>query len=453
MGKRKNDIEKLFSNGLKDLTIEPSGGSWKKVSRQLNREDFMHFRPKRFNIYYTGLIVLVLAGLSAFFYLRRHSENPAGQAEPGRESANISIDSHISPDSDTARILNENTFNKQNIPAVPDPETGKPGKKAAGGSEVPKEKADVAQVTVEKAMTEEHIEKPEVAQNRTAPLQTEAAPEIRAVNTNLPIAFFQPSVSEGCVPLTVRFSNLSVNDERCTWSFGDGSVTNEKQPFHRFDKAGTYLVTLTAEGRGNTVSAITRTIIVSPKPHAGFEVEDVGEPGSGGAVYFYNTSTGASEYLWDFGDGGGSAEKDPTWYYSSDSNFTITLIARDSAGCADTTVTENAFAHDQSDIRFPNAFTPDMNGPAGGYYRPGDSNHDVFHPYTDAIPEEYELKIYNRLGNLVFESHDIRLGWDGYYQGKLQPRGVYVWKVTGRFTNGKSFEKMGDITLIYQDVR
>ncbi len=265
----------------------------------------------------------------------------------------------------------------------------------------------------------------------------------------LPLAIFEPSVRVGCEPLTVTFANLSQNSHDWQWSFGDGQESDQKEPVHRFEIPGEYFVILTAEGDNHTVSTLTLTIVVHPQPEARFNIEAAGMPGNGKPVYFYNLSTGAESYEWHFGDGGVSHDREPVWNYDKAGRYTITLIARSASGCTDTMVMENAFDRGGPEIRFPNAFSPDMNGPTGGYYHAGDSNHDVFHPYTGEVPETYELKIYNRTGNLVFESHDFHLGWDGYYQGRLQPRGVYIWKTRGRFAGGKTFEEMGDVTMIY----
>ena len=78
-----------------------------------------------------------------------------------------------------------------------------------------------------------------------------------------------------------------------------------------------------------------------------------------------------------------------------------------------------------------------------------DSRNDVFHPVIKEDVEEYQLKIFNRSGLLIFESNDINIGWDGYYLQKLMPQGVYVWKVRGRFAKGRSFVEMGDVTLLW----
>jgi len=101
----------------------------------------------------------------------------------------------------------------------------------------------------------------------------------------------------------------------------------------------------------------------------------------------------------------------------------------------------------QHTIQFPNAFTPNTNGPTNGYYTPGIPNNDVFHPTYKGVVE-YHLSIFNRRGEQIFESKNINTGWDGYINDRLAAQGVYVWKARGRYTNGQSFTKLGNVILI-----
>ena len=114
-------------------------------------------------------------------------------------------------------------------------------------------------------------------------------------------------------------------------------------------------------------------------------------------------------------------------------------------------ILKNAFEEGSPEIIFPNAFSPNMNGPNGGYYSDMDKTNDVFHPWISEIPVEYQLKIFNRKGNLLFESMDLNIGWDGYYNQSLQPIGVYIYKIRAKFSDGKTVVKMGDLTLFHSE--
>jgi hypothetical protein len=117
-------------------------------------------------------------------------------------------------------------------------------------------------------------------------------------------------------------------------------------------------------------------------------------------------------------------------------------------GCADTLIVNNAFSESGCYINFPNAFIPGSEGPVGGYYSPkSDESARIFNPSTSGV-NEYQLRIFSKLGIFIFESNDINVGWDGYVKGHLCEPGVYVWKVRGSFKNGEPFVKMGDVTII-----
>ena len=62
--------------------------------------------------------------------------------------------------------------------------------------------------------------------------------------------------------------------------------------------------------------------------------------------------------------------------------------------------------------------------------------------------EDLEFSIYNRWGEMVFESNTRKLGWNGIYKGKLQPMDVYTYTLDVVFTDGKKARKTGDITLL-----
>jgi gliding motility-associated-like protein len=126
----------------------------------------------------------------------------------------------------------------------------------------------------------------------------------------------------------------------------------------------------------------------------------------------------------------------------------VTLIATNDNGCADTlTLSDLIRATDIGMLEFPNAFSPSTAGSKGGYYNVYSLDNDVFFPIHKGV-EDYKLQIFNKWGELVYESADVAKGWDGYYRGQLVKQDVYVWKVEARFVNGQKYENAGDVTVI-----
>jgi gliding motility-associated-like protein len=74
-------------------------------------------------------------------------------------------------------------------------------------------------------------------------------------------------------------------------------------------------------------------------------------------------------------------------------------------------------------------------------------DNNVFYPVFAGV-EDFQLQIYNRWGELLYESLDVNRGWDGRYKGTLVQQGVYVWRARVTFTDGKQVIKAGDLTLL-----
>jgi gliding motility-associated-like protein len=89
----------------------------------------------------------------------------------------------------------------------------------------------------------------------------------------------------------------------------------------------------------------------------------------------------------------------------------------------------------------PNTFTPD-----------GDEFNNVFIPYISGniIPETYSMSIYNRWGELIFQTKDINIGWDGSYSlARKCQDGVYTWEIEFKSrTEAEVFKKHGFVNLI-----
>ncbi|HYW95438.1 MAG TPA: PKD domain-containing protein, partial [Bacteroidales bacterium] len=270
----------------------------------------------------------------------------------------------------------------------------------------------------------------------------------------LPQVDFAPDPQSGCPPLTVDFINGSIGGNPFRWDFGDGSVSEETNPMHTYTVPGEYNVTLTGAGPDGIMITKDTVVIVREQPDAEMEVtpnlvyisnppEDLDNP-----VHFFTLTENVDSVVWDFGDGTFSNEMNPLHRYGQTGVYDINLQVFTGYQCFDNEAFPDAVtAVQKGSINCPNAFTPNVNGPAGGVINPNDYSNDVFHCYAQGILE-YHLAIYNRLGILLFESDDVNVGWDGYFKGKLAEEGVYVYHVSGKYNSGEEFSKIGSVVLL-----
>ncbi|HEY3386712.1 MAG TPA: PKD domain-containing protein, partial [Saprospiraceae bacterium] len=263
-----------------------------------------------------------------------------------------------------------------------------------------------------------------------------------------PILDFSFNPASGCAPLTVTFTNLSqfADPTSYFWQFGTNQGTSRSvNPVYTYNEPGIYSVTLSATNViGDTVSITKAGIIeVFVSPTAQFTVRPAIVYIPGGKVYLNNQSFGAGSYLWEFGDGVTSTEFEPVYTYTTEGTYDITLTATNSLGCSDTARAQAAVRVEKgAQILMPNAFTPGRDGPGSG-----DGQNDVFLPMVRGVTE-FQMLIFNRWGELLFESKSAEVGWDGYFQGRLCQQDVYVYKITAKYENGQVVTRLGDIHLM-----
>jgi gliding motility-associated-like protein len=114
-----------------------------------------------------------------------------------------------------------------------------------------------------------------------------------------------------------------------------------------------------------------------------------------------------------------------------------TVLVANEAGCVDSaSVMVRIFRTDPS-IFVPTAFTPN-----------GDNNNDIFRPIAVGMSKIEYFQVFNRWGQLVFQSSENGRGWDGRVNGQLQGSGTFVWTVKGIDFSGKTFFSKGTVTLI-----
>ena len=255
---------------------------------------------------------------------------------------------------------------------------------------------------------------------------TAATSTILAANPLPP--FNLPPVIYSCAGYQVSINSMADPGSSCTWVFSDGQVINDCGPIYVDfpNSEECYDMTLTVLTPQGCISSTSMTnfICIVPNPIASFSADTYEISTTNPDVFFNNTSIGADEYFWNFGDGSEwSQDVNPYHIFpvvDDTSSYNIWLYAISPYGCLDSTVRVIEIKEDVI-LYVPNTFTPD-----------GDEYNNNFIPiFSGGFSEEgYSLLIFNRWGELLFESHDTSVGWDGNYKGNLCQDGTYTWKIS-----------------------
>lgn len=256
-----------------------------------------------------------------------------------------------------------------------------------------------------------------------------------------------PSVTSGCSPLQVDFTADNTAATSYEWNFGvGGTSTGGTNTSFTYTGVGCFDVTLTitdVNGCSNTVSYPSMVCLI-PTPEASFYASPVELSVANPYSTMVNTSTGAVYYTWDFGDGSPlSTETSPYHEFPSDqiTSYEVMLAVANDAGCVDTAYVIVKIKDDVL-IYVPNTFTPD-----------GDLYNQEFKPVISegVDPYAYSLYIFNRWGEVIFESHDYNFGWPGTYGvgGEIVQDGTYTWLIEYKSLNSNLKEKLyGTVNLI-----
>lgn len=251
-----------------------------------------------------------------------------------------------------------------------------------------------------------------------------------------PMAAYNSSLPQGCVPHEVHFTNTSADGIFHIWDFGDGSpITNEHHPVHTFTAPGTYTVTLTALGSGacdDAISSLQVTVLDTAQADFSSDPDfpvEMKLPNS--RVSFTDQSIGAVHWFWDFGDGLTSTETHPAHAYQSPGEYFVTLVINSIEGCL-SRVTHGPYIVLTPELFIPNVFSPNDDG-----------INDIFLPeYSGDQP--YLLQVYDRWGVLLHDSKNKVTGWRGTdMKGEAVADGVYYYLIR---VGDREFA--GDVTLL-----
>ena len=187
-------------------------------------------------------------------------------------------------------------------------------------------------------------------------------------------------------------------------------------------------------------------ITVTPVPEASFTTSSTLDLDiNNTTVEFFNQSVNADSFEWDFGDGSAfTSETNPEHSFPTSpapAEYIVSLTAFSESGLCSDTFQQIIRIKDVILFFIPNTFTPD-----------GDTFNEIFQPvFTSGFdPFDYHFTIFNRYGEIIFESFDASIGWDGTYGDRgLVEDGVYIWTVDFGDTNSdERHQEIGHINLI-----
>ena len=251
----------------------------------------------------------------------------------------------------------------------------------------------------------------------------------------------------GCAPFTIEFTNTTdLPGVDCHWYFGDGDdASGCTTVMNKYKDDGVYDVTLivtTTDGCTDTTT-YEQYITIIPYPEAHFGVSDQEVTIVDPAVQFVNSSLYHTTSEWNFGDGSPTSDlEDATHTFPDDPNksYPVTLTVWNELGCSDS-LTKLIIVKDVINFFIPNVFTPD-----------GDEFNEVFKPIFDTgyDPYDFNMKIFNKYGEVIFESYNASVGWDGTYGSRgLVEDGVYVWSIEFKETMSDQRHKhRGHVTIL-----
>ncbi|MCT4579873.1 MAG: PKD domain-containing protein [Flavobacteriales bacterium] len=233
----------------------------------------------------------------------------------------------------------------------------------------------------------------------------------------------------------VHFGSIS----EWNWDFGDGGTSQSPNPIHLYTNSGAYDVVLEVVSNLGCEYTLTQSVVVQGSPIANFSLP-TGDVIVGQEVGYSDLSVGGVSWYWTFGDGfGNSTDQNPTYTYATEGDYNVLQTVTNAFGCSDTALLTLTVLPEEEPYYppvVPSGFSPN-----------GDGENDVLYvrggPFDSVI-----LRVYNNWGNLIFESNDVNVGWDGTHNGKDQPKGDYVYSAIVIGLDGKEYIKKGSVSII-----
>ncbi|MBC7426162.1 MAG: gliding motility-associated C-terminal domain-containing protein [Bacteroidia bacterium] len=224
------------------------------------------------------------------------------------------------------------------------------------------------------------------------------------------------------------------------WEFGNGeSASGPDAGKYKYPSAGSYDITLKAsDAHGcNIPLNISEGAVVYPLPDASFSYAL--NPGIRDTVQYLfkaNSINSLSKYSWQFPFGNAN-RSDTILNITETIDGYAKLTIKNQYGCVNTSEKYILLLPADFSVYIPTAFSPNDDG-----------LNDKFSTSSVKSISDYKMLIFNRWGDLVFTEVNPGKGWDGNYMGTQCTEGVYMYRISFKHTNGKSYNFSGTVTLL-----
>jgi gliding motility-associated-like protein len=260
-----------------------------------------------------------------------------------------------------------------------------------------------------------------------------------------------PDATAGCFPHHVNFINTTGSPDVVTTEidYGDGNVdviAGLGAFDHTFSQPGLYTVTISVTTITGCVYSLVYSDLIEAvnAPNANFFVNPNYVSMMNPIVNLFNESSAdVTQYSWVIDEGSPSTANtenvfDVSYPEDNPRDYEVILYVENSYGCKDSIV---KYVHVVNDVLLfaPNTFTPD-----------DDEHNQNWEFHISGIDiYDFTLRLYNRWGEQVWESHDASVGWDGTYNGKLVQDGTYTWMIDcGDAQDDQRYTFNGHVTVI-----
>lgn len=264
----------------------------------------------------------------------------------------------------------------------------------------------------------------------------------------IPVFQIPTDTLKGCAPFEAIFSSgLDTSQFDFIWNFGLDNLSLDAEPTFIFEESGTHVVELDVVSNLGCVNVEPgfQTVIVYPSPEIDILVEPLSTSIAEPDVQFDDLASGNISWNWTFGDGSESSSNSVLHTYADTGVFVVNYEISNSFGCLDSSSLLVTILP-SFELVIPNAFSPSANADGNGSYDKYGSTNDVFFPFTDFV-KEFNMKIFNRWGELIFESFDLSVGWDGTYKSNPASQDVYIYQIYVKWLDDSEATKRGDINL------